>query len=69
LASSARKKTTPPNGPGFEGLGGKESNPAEDRPSYLEIHDELAVALPVPDGKAGIHHNMPALRTSADYDA
>ncbi|MBV8334882.1 MAG: phosphoesterase [Alphaproteobacteria bacterium] len=45
-------------------------NPAEDRPSHLqEVHAELVAALPVPDGRGGIHHSMPALRTSADYDA
>jgi phospholipase C len=45
-------------------------NPDEDRPSHLqEVHAELVSRLPVPDGKGGVHHTMPLLKTSSDYRA
>jgi phospholipase C len=45
-------------------------NPDADRPSHLqEVHAELVAQLPVPDGKGGVHHTMPVLKTSSDYRA
>jgi phospholipase C len=39
-------------------------------PSHLQqVHADLVAELPVPDGHGGIHHVMPPLKTSADYDA
>jgi phospholipase C len=43
-------------------------NPDSDRPSHLqEVHAELVSRLPVPDGKGGVHHTMPVLKTNSDY--
>jgi phospholipase C len=43
-------------------------NPDADRPSHLQqVHAELVSQLPVPDGKGGVHHTMPELKTNADY--
>jgi phospholipase C len=40
------------------------------QPSHLEqVHAELVSRLPVPDEQGGTHHRMPALKTSADYQA
>jgi phospholipase C len=40
------------------------------QPSHLEqVHAELVSRLPVPDEQGGMHHVMPALKTSADYQA
>jgi len=46
-------------------------NPADAaRPSHLqEVHAELVSQLPVPDGKGGVHHTVPPLKTSSDYRA
>ncbi|MGA8231188.1 MAG: alkaline phosphatase family protein [Candidatus Acidiferrales bacterium] len=44
------------------------ANPDADRPSHLqEVHAELVAQLPVPDGKGGVHHTMPVLKTNQDY--
>ena len=44
------------------------THPAADKPSHLqEVHAELVSRLPVPDVKGGMHHQMPALRTNAEY--
>jgi phospholipase C len=46
------------------------TNPSAGKPSHLqEVHAELVSQLPVPDGEGGVHHRMPKLRTSEDYDA
>ena len=44
-------------------------NPADAaRPSHLqEVQAELVSQLPVPDGKGGVHHTMPPLKTNSDY--
>jgi phospholipase C len=40
------------------------------QPSHLQqVHAELVSQLPVPDAQGGAHHQMPALKTSADYKA
>jgi len=40
------------------------------RPSHLQqVQAELVSQLPVPDGKGGVHHTMPPLKTSSDYRA
>jgi phospholipase C len=40
------------------------------QPSHLEqVQAELVSRLPVPDEQGGSHHRMPALKTSADYQA
>jgi phospholipase C len=40
------------------------------RPSYLQqVQAELVSQLPVPDGKGGVHHTMPPLKTNSDYRA
>jgi phospholipase C len=46
-------------------------NPADAaRPSHLqEVQAELVSQLPVPDGKGGVHHTMPPLKTNSDYRA
>jgi phospholipase C len=46
-------------------------NPADAaRPSHLQqVQAELVSQLPVPDGKGGVHHTMPLLKTNADYRA
>jgi phospholipase C len=45
-------------------------NPDVERPSHLqEVQAELVSQLPVPDGKGGVHHTMPPLKTSSDYRA
>jgi phospholipase C len=45
-----------------------EPNPNADKPSHLqEVHAELVSRLPVPDGKGGMHHTMPILKTNSDY--
>lgn len=45
------------------------TNPDEDRPSHLEeVYAELVAQLPVPDEQGGIHHTMPQLKTSSDYE-
>ena len=37
-------------------------------PSHLQqVHAELVSQLPVPDAQNGLHHTMPALKTSKDY--
>jgi phospholipase C len=42
--------------------------PDVDEPSHLQlVHAELVSQLPVPDAQGGMHHQMPALKTSADY--
>ena len=42
--------------------------PDTTEPSHLQqVHAELVSQLPVPDEHGGTHHQMPALRTSADY--
>jgi|HubBroStandDraft_1064217.scaffolds.fasta_scaffold01899_1 phospholipase C len=47
-----------------------EPNPFADKPSHLqEVHAELVSELPVPDGKGGVHHTMPVLKTNSDYRA
>jgi phospholipase C len=47
-----------------------EQHPALDEPSHLqEVQAELVSQLPVPDKAHGAHHQMPQLRTSADYKA
>ena len=44
--------------------------PQDAAPSHLqEVHAELVAGLPVPDDRGGVHHGMPALRTSADHHA
>jgi phospholipase C len=44
------------------------TNPDAQRPSHLQqVHAELVSELPVPDGKGGVHHTMPALKTNSDY--
>lgn len=46
------------------------AGPDTTEPSHLEqVHAELVSQLPVPDEHGGAHHQMPALRTSADYKA
>jgi phospholipase C len=41
-----------------------------DAPSHLQqIQAELVAKLPVPDAEGGMHHTMPALKTSSDYSA
>jgi phospholipase C len=43
--------------------------PNENVPSHLQqVHAELVSRLPVPDRKGGMHHTMPPLKTSDDYD-
>jgi phospholipase C len=43
-------------------------NPNANKPSHLqEVHAELVSRLPVPDGKGGMHHTMPLLKTNSDY--
>jgi len=46
-------------------------NPADAaRPSDLQqVQAELVSELPVPDGKGGVHHTMPPLKTNSDYRA
>jgi phospholipase C len=46
-------------------------NPADAaRPSHLQqLQAELVSELPVPDGKGGVHHTMPPLKTNSDYRA
>jgi phospholipase C len=46
-------------------------NPADAaRPCHLqEVQGELVSRPPVPDVKGGVHHTMPALKTSSDYRA
>jgi phospholipase C len=46
-------------------------NPADAaRPSHLqEVQAKLVSRLPVPDGKGGVHHTMPLLKTSSDCRA
>ena len=45
-----------------------EDNPDADRPSHLQqVQAELVSRLPVPDGKGGVHHTMPPLKTNSDY--
>jgi phospholipase C len=44
--------------------------PDETKPSHLQqVHAQQVSQLPVPDEQGGAHHTMPALKTSADYDA
>jgi phospholipase C len=44
--------------------------PAQVAISHLEqVHAELVARLPVPDAQGGTHHDIPALRTSADAQA
>jgi phospholipase C len=44
--------------------------PPPHTPSHLQqVHAELVSRLPVPDHGGGVHHAMPALKTSEDYDA
>ena len=44
--------------------------PSTTRPSHLqEVQAELVSRLPVPDAHGGMHHRMPHLKTSADYQA
>jgi phospholipase C len=31
------------------------------------VHAELVAELPVPDERGGVHHILPALKTSQDY--
>jgi phospholipase C len=43
-------------------------NPNANKPSHLQqVHAELVSRLPVPDGKGGVHHTMPVLKTNSDY--
>jgi phospholipase C len=43
-------------------------NPNANKPSHLQqVHAELVSRLPVPDGKGGVHHTMPLLKTNSDY--
>jgi phospholipase C len=43
-------------------------NPNADKPSHLQqVQAELVSELPVPDGKGGVHHTMPVLKTNNDY--
>ncbi|HYM62754.1 MAG TPA: alkaline phosphatase family protein [Thermoanaerobaculia bacterium] len=43
-------------------------DPAKGQPSHLQkIHAELVSQLPVKDKQGGTHHEMPKLRTGADY--
>jgi phospholipase C len=45
-------------------------NPDADRPSHLQkVQADLVSRLPVPDGKGGLHHTMPQLKTNSDYRA
>jgi phospholipase C len=46
-------------------------NPADAaRPSHLQqVQADLVSQLPVPDGKGGVHHTMPPLKTNSDYRA
>jgi phospholipase C len=47
-----------------------QARPSEVAVSHLEqVHAELVSRLPVPDAAGGMHHVMPALRTSADAQA
>jgi len=42
--------------------------PDADKPSHLQqIHAELVSQLPVPDQQGRMHHQMPPLKTNADY--
>jgi phospholipase C len=44
------------------------ANPADDKPSHLQqVHAQLVSQLNVPDEHGGMHHTMPVLRTSHDY--
>jgi phospholipase C len=46
------------------------SGPASGPPTKLQkAFAELISRLPVPDGASGIHHELPNLRTSQDYDS
>jgi len=46
------------------------ADPATQPISHLEeVHAELVSRLPVPDAAGGAHHEMPALRTSAEAKA
>ncbi|SBP89775.1 alkaline phosphatase family protein [Thiomonas delicata] len=48
----------------------KEANPAANMPSHLQrVYAELVAQLPIPDAQGGGHHEMPALRTSKDYES
>jgi phospholipase C len=43
-------------------------NPNANKPSHLQkVQAELVSRLPVPDGKGGMHHTMPVLKTNNDY--
>jgi phospholipase C len=38
-------------------------------PSHLQqVHAELVSQLPVPDERGGVHHTMPEMKTSQEYD-
>jgi phospholipase C len=44
------------------------ANPAAALPSHLQmVHAQLVSQLPVPDAKGGTYHQMPTLRTNAEY--
>jgi phospholipase C len=44
------------------------SNSAAEQPSHLQqVHAELVSRLLVPDANGGTYHQMPALRTNAEY--
>jgi phospholipase C len=44
------------------------ANLAASQPSHLQqVHAELVSRLPVPDTNGGTHHQMPILKTNADY--
>lgn len=46
------------------------SNPATGMPSHLQqVQAEAVSALPVPDEQGGMHHTMPTMTTSAEYEA
>jgi phospholipase C len=45
-----------------------EPNPNADKVSHLqEVQAELVSRLPVPDGKGGVQHTMPRLKTNREY--
>ena len=45
------------------------TNPDGEVPSHLQqVHAELVAQLPVTDAQGGTHHQMPAMKTGADYD-
>jgi phospholipase C len=46
------------------------ANPVSTLPSHLQkVHAELVSQLPVPDAQGGTYHQMPTLRTNAEYAA